>query len=71
MKVKDLFSVCENYFSFILVVNSKNRTEVDEEYHDDPDTFYDMYADRTIDKFIIYDSTDPGDTGAVLEITLK
>ena len=71
MKVKDLFRVCDNYFSYILVLDPKNKSEVLEEFQDDSEGFEDKYGSSTIVNFIIYDSNDAGDNGAVLEITLR
>lgn len=68
MKVKDLLRVCENYFSYILVLNSNDKTEVLEEYHEDLESFEDKYSNSTVNDFIIYD----GDNGdSILEITLR
>lgn len=68
MKVKELLRVCENYFSYILVLDSNDKTEVLEEYHEDLESFEDKYSNSTVNDFIIYD----GDNGdSILEITLK
>lgn len=68
MKVKELLRVCENYFSYILVLNSNDKTEVLEEYHEDLESFEDKYSNSTVNDFIIYD----GDNGdSILEITLR
>lgn len=68
MKVKELLRVCENYFSYILVLDSNDKTEVLEEYHEDLESFEDKYSNSTVNDFIIYD----GDNGdSILEITLR